>query len=1052
VFFLTKLAVTKRSVTILIALAIFGGGVASWGNLKQELLPNIDFPIITIIAPYPGAGTADVADQVAEPIEAAISGVSGIEALRSVSTTGLAFVSAQFAYGSDVKEILRLVQAGIDGAALPASVAPVVRNYNINSASVVIATLAPKGTTTLTELAALVDAELMPKMRAVSGVSSVDLSGGIEQQAYIKLDATKMNAAGVSMLQVQQIIQANNLTYPGGQLPTGGTLVPVSATGRYTSIAQLRNQIVGGGASPLGVPYVIRLRDVASVSLAQVHTTGWSETNGAPGLSISVGKSAAANTVTTARDSIAAIDTFVNAHPEMVESSVVTDSSVFITDSIDSLMREGGLGAGFAVLVIFLFLLNLRSTIVAAVSIPLSLLTSIILMSVTGITINIMTLGGLAVAVGRVVDDSIVVLENIYRHRSEGEPIGEAVLNGTREVASAITSSTITTIAVFLPLGVVGGIISQFFLPFALTVTYALLASLVVALTVIPVLAYFLIKVNPRAVGARRTVGARRQAKVKEEISIWGRIYLPVLSLALSRRATKVATLAISFVLFVGATSLVGLIPTQFLNSGSEKILIITVNPPLGTNTQVVLDRSREAYDLLSTGGSVELVTTSIPGENATGTQTLVAATTGRAPNAARMTVRLLPEADLAAAKGQLAALLEPIGGQGWTVTIEETGFSAGTNAISVVITGTNTSAIEAASDLLVATLGMNGDLTNVKSDLVKAGRQIEVTVDPSKAAAVGLSAAQIAGEVRNLLVGSGLGQVSIDAEKVDLFVKVNSKGVNTLADLRNYIVGSTVKVPLSAVATVKEISVPSSITRIDQSLAANVSGEIVATNGEAVNVGAVNTAVKTAVTTLQDAGQLDSVSVRLAGVTEQQNESFSGLFLAMAVAILLVYLTMVIVFNSLIDPLVIMFSLPLAVIGAFPALLITNRPIGISALIGFLMLIGIVVTNAIVLLDRVEQLRHEGVPTREALLRAGATRVRPILMTAVATILALLPLAAGPSEGSIIAAELGTVVIGGLLSSTLLTLLVVPVVYSLVDGLKESLSGKGKGRARARA
>jgi len=1052
VFFLTKLAVTKRSVTILIALAIFGGGVASWGNLKQELLPNIDFPIITIIAPYPGAGTADVADQVAEPIEAAISGVSGIEALRSVSTTGLAFVSAQFAYGSDVKEILRLVQAGIDGAALPASVAPVVRNYNINSASVVIATLAPKGTTTLTELAALVDAELMPKMRAVSGVSSVDLSGGIEQQAYIKLDATKMNAAGVSMLQVQQIIQANNLTYPGGQLPTGGTLVPVSATGRYTSMAQLRNQIVGGGASPLGVPYVIRLRDVASVSLAQVHTTGWSETNGAPGLSISVGKSAAANTVTTARDSIAAIDTFVNAHPEMVESSVVTDSSIFITDSIDSLMREGGLGAGFAVLVIFLFLLNLRSTIVAAVSIPLSLLTSIILMSVTGITINIMTLGGLAVAVGRVVDDSIVVLENIYRHRSEGEPIGEAVLNGTREVASAITSSTITTIAVFLPLGVVGGIISQFFLPFALTVTYALLASLVVALTVIPVLAYFLIKVNPRAVGARRTVGARRQAKVTEEISIWGRIYLPVLSLALSRRATKVATLAISFVLFVGATSLVGLIPTQFLNSGSEKILIITVNPPLGTNTQVVLDRSREAYDLLSTGGSVELVTTSIPGENATGTQTLVAATTGRAPNAARMTVRLLPEADLAAAKGQLAALLEPIGGQGWTVTIEETGFSAGTNAISVVITGTNTSAIEAASDLLVATLGMNGDLTNVKSDLVKAGRQIEVTVDPSKAAAVGLSAAQIAGEVRNLLVGSGLGQVSIDAEKVDLFVKVNSKGVNTLADLRNYIVGSTVKVPLSAVATVKEISVPSSITRIDQSLAANVSGEIVATNGEAVNVGAVNTAVKTAVTTLQDAGQLDSVSVRLAGVTEQQNESFSGLFLAMAVAILLVYLTMVIVFNSLIDPLVIMFSLPLAVIGAFPALLITNRPIGISALIGFLMLIGIVVTNAIVLLDRVEQLRHEGVPTREALLRAGATRVRPILMTAVATILALLPLAAGPSEGSIIAAELGTVVIGGLLSSTLLTLLVVPVVYSLVDGLKESLSGKGKGRARARA
>jgi HAE1 family hydrophobic/amphiphilic exporter-1 len=269
--------------------------------------------------------------------------------------------------------------------------------------------------------------------------------------------------------------------------------------------------------------------------------------------------------------------------------------------------------------------------------------------------------------------------------------------------------------------------------------------------------------------------------------------------------------------------------------------------------------------------------------------------------------------------------------------------------------------------------------------------------------------------------------------------MKIDSSLMTDLNALRAYQVGGAVKVPLAAVATVEELSVPSSITRIDQSLAANVTGEI-----SVADTGAVNTAVKTTVEDLQSSGKLANVSIRLAGVTEQQNESFSGLFTAMAVAILLVYLTMVVVFNSLVDPLVIMFSLPLAVIGAFPALLLTNRPIGISALIGFLMLIGIVVTNAIVLLDRVEQLRHEGVPTNEALLRAGGTRVRPILMTAVATILALLPLAAGPSEGSIIAAELGTVVIGGLLSSTLLTLLVVPVVYSLVDGLKSALSRKG--------
>ena len=1030
-FFLTKLAVARRSVTILIALAVFGGGVASWGSLKQELLPNIDFPIVTIIAPYPGAGTADVAEQVAAPIEAAVASVAGVESLRSVSTTGLGFVSAQFAYGSDVKEIVRQIETAIASSRLPSGVTPVVRNFNINSSAVVIATLIPKGDTTLTELAALAQGELMPSIRGINGISAADLSGGVETQAFIQLDAAKLVTTGVSMSQVQGLIQANNLTYPGGQLPVGTSLVPVSATGRFTSVADLENLIVGGGVAPTGQPYPIFLKDVATVSLAEVHTTGWSETNGTPGLTISVSKSADANTVTTAQDSIAAIEEFAAAHDAQVKHSVVTDSSIFILESIDALVKEGGLGAAFAVVVIFVFLLNLRSTIVAAVSIPLSVLAAIILMSVTGISINIMTLGGLAVAVGRVVDDSIVVLENIYRHRSQGEPIGEAVLNGTREVSSAITSSTITTIAVFLPLGVVGGLISQFFLPFALTVTYALLASLVVALTVIPVLAYFLVKVK----GSKATIPYAVDTD-HEEISIWGRLYLPVLGLALRRRATKFVTLLIAFSLFLGATSLAGSIPTQFLNSGSEKVLTVTVNPPLGTSTERVLTRSRVAYEILSNDETVELVTTSIPSADATGTQTLVAATTGRAPNAARMTVVLNADTNLAEAKTRLAASLEEVGTEGWTVTVEEIGFAAGSNAISVIVTGERAADVEAASDLLVTTLAANGDLANVKSDLVKAGRQIEITVNPSAAAMAGLSAAQVAGEVRNLLVGSLLGQITIEGSKVNLSMKIDSSSVSNIEQLGAYLVGGTKKVPLSSIATIEELSVPSSITRIDQALAANVTGEIAV-----ADTGAVNTAVKTAVTELQDAGKLSKVDVRLAGVTEQQNESFSGLFTAMAVAILLVYLTMVLVFNSLVDPLVIMFSLPLAVIGAFPALLLTNRPIGISALIGFLMLIGIVVTNAIVLLDRVEQLRHEGVSTKDALLRAGATRVRPILMTAVATILALLPLAMGPSEGSIIAAELGTVVIGGLLSSTLLTLLVVPVVYSLVDGLKESLS-----------
>ncbi|MFM8689809.1 MAG: efflux RND transporter permease subunit, partial [Candidatus Limnocylindrus sp.] len=531
----------------------------------------------------------------------------------------------------------------------------------------------------MTELAELAEAELMPSLRGVAGVSSADLSGGSEQQAIIMMDAAKLANARISVSQVQGIIQGNNLTFPAGQLPVDGALVPVSATGRFTSIEQLQQLVVGGSVDATGQPVPVFLEQVATVSLAEVRTTGWSETNGEPGLALSVSKSAEANTVTPAEESIAAIDEFVANHSQTVERSIVTDSSNFILESIDALLKEGGLGAFFAVVVIFVFLLNLRSTVVAAVSIPLSVLAAIILMATTGITINIMTLGGLAVAVGRVVDDSIVVLENIYRHRSQGEPIGEAVLSGTREVASAITSSTITTIAVFLPLGVVGGLISQFFLPFALTVTYALLASLIVALTVIPVLAYFLVKVKGDTAKIPYEVKGER-----EEISIWGRIYLPILGLALRGRITKFATLFISAALFVGAFSLVSQIPTQFLNSGSEKVLTVTVNPPLGTSTERVLDRSRQAYTLLDRDAEVELVTTSIPGESATGSQTLTAAITGRAPNAARMTVILDSASDLSVAKDRLNDTLAPVGTDGWTITVEEVGFAAGSNAISI--------------------------------------------------------------------------------------------------------------------------------------------------------------------------------------------------------------------------------------------------------------------------------------------------------------------------------------------------------------------------------
>jgi HAE1 family hydrophobic/amphiphilic exporter-1 len=664
------------------------------------------------------------------------------------------------------------------------------------------------------------------------------------------------------------------------------------------------------------------------------------------------------------------------------------------------------------------------------VSIPLSVLTALVVMQITGVTINVMTLGGLAVAVGRVVDDAIVVLENIYRHRALGEDRMTAVLRGPREVASAITSATLTTVAVFLPLGLVGGIVSQLFLPFALTVTFALLASLVVALTVVPVLAYLFI--------GRVKLNVDEDGEPKN--SLWIRAYTPTINLVLRNRVTKWGILVVATVLFAGSMAIAPLLPTQFINAGSEKLLQITVAPPAGTSSAAVLGRAIDAETILRADPKVEHVQASVPGEGGTSFGTILAALSGRPANSANLVVRLADDVDLTTYAQKLSTDLAPVKTDGFDVAVAQTaGFTS--NGLSIVISSANPDDVATATDEVMAALAGNTDLLNLKTDLSKGTPEVQVIVDPNKAIGHGLTAAQVAGEVRTALVGQVATTVQLDAaqDPVAVYVRVDPAQVTSVATLRTLPVGTAVTVPLGSIAAVDQVAAQGSITRVDQAPAATVSAEIASDN-----TGAVSMTVQQEIDDLAATGKIPAgVTVELAGVTQQQNEAFGNLFVSMGVAILLVYVMMVLTFNSLITPFIILFSLPLATIGAFPALLVTGRPIGVSALIGFLMLIGIVVTNAIVLLDLVERLRKEGHSTRDALIEGGRTRVRPILMTAIATILALIPLAAGLSKGSIIAAELGTVVIGGLFSSTFLTLLVIPVLYSLVEGGKSGLSGR---------
>jgi HAE1 family hydrophobic/amphiphilic exporter-1 len=1068
---LSELAVSKRSVALLLAIALFIAGISAWGSLKQELLPDIQLPVFTVVAADPGAGASDVADQVAKPIERAIAGIPRLERVQSTSANSIALVVAQFSYGTNVKDTKAAIAQNVSALKLPANVTPQVSSLDINASPVIIASIFGTGPDGQTAAAKVAAAEVVPDLQALDGVASVDLAGGLTSRVIVTLDPTRMAAAGVSIDAVQGVLTANNLTLPAGQLPTGTNQIPVSTSGSFTTLDQIRGLVVsvrrvnpaavaaGGSAAGgptaaafAGIPDILGLRtavsaavtaaaaaaaaaappvrihisDIGSVDVAQVATTGYARTDGEPSLTITVSKNANANTVDVAQAVGAKLAEIAALHPEL-KVVTVSDLSTFIIESRDGLLREGGLGALFAVLTIFLFLFSLRSTLVAAVSIPLSVLTALVVMQVTGITLNIMTLGGLAVAVGRVVDDAIVVLENIYRHRAMGEDRMTAVLNGPREVAGAITSSTLTTVAVFLPIGFVGGIVSEFFLPFALTVTFALLASLVCALTIIPILAYLFID--------RVKLAVDETGEPKS--SLWVRAYTPTIRFVLRSRRTKLGVLGLATILFLASVSIVGRLPTQFISTGSEKVLQVSVVPPAGVPGESVLAVATQAETILRADPKVQLVETTVPGEGDTGASTLSAAFSGRPANSASMVVRLASDVDLDAYTTKVGAELAPLKTNGWDINVGQAfGFSS--NSLSIIVSAQDTTAVGSATDAILGALRTNPDLANVKSDLVKATPQVDIRVDPNKALDAGLTAAQVAGQVRSALVGSLVTRIQLaDGGPIDLYVRLDPTRITSVAALQALPVGTGAKVALSSIADVAEVATQGSITRIDQAPSASITADITSKD-----TGGVSRAAQATVDSLTASGAIPAgVDVRFSGVTQQQGQAFGGLFNSMAIAVLLVYVMMVLAFNSLITPFVIMFSLPLAAIGVFPALLLSGRAIGVSALIGILMLIGIVVTNAIVLLDLVERLRRSGLSTTDALIEGGKTRVRPILMTAIATILALIPLAAGFNQGSIIAAELGTVVIGGLFSSTFLTLIVVPVVYSLVDGGKAMIA-----------
>jgi multidrug efflux pump subunit AcrB len=765
---------------------------------------------------------------------------------------------------------------------------------------------------------------------------------------------------------------------------------------------------------------LISLRDIAEITVGTDKATSYSRTNGNPSINLQVMKTQEANTVDVSDAVKDRLETLEKTLPDGTEITFIMDQADYVNESVNGLLKEGLVGVFFAFIVILLFLRNLRTTIIACVSIPLSVLITLIVLKQANITLNILTLGGLSVAIGRIVDDSIVVIENIYR-RLQGDDVrnSELIRIATKEVGAAITSSTLTTVAVFLPITFVGGLAGVMFKPFALTLAASMLSSLFVAVTVIPVLSKVLLL---------------KSKKVKHSDFHEGRLmklYESILSWSLNH---KLVTLFIALALFTGSLFLTQLIGTSFMQEQKYQYVNIAMDYPAGTDSKVVNEKAGIIEKTLSTVKGIEYYQTTI-GSSAANMMSIMSS-----KNAGSIMICLENGKDVDEIIKELKNKIPAESGTGRFSIAQSSPDGSGAssmNNIEVQIVGSDKPKIKEAAKILTEKLSTVEELDEVSNNLSESKPEISISVDQEKASKLGLSAAQVGMTLSSLLNDSSVSSVSADNKTLDILMGLKLDSINKVEDIKNIELASQTgaSVKIKDIATVKEVPGAVGIYSLDGKEVAKVTGKIIVKD-----TGAISKKVEQII---KETKLPDGIETQMGGITQMMGDSFRQMGVAMIVAIMLVFFVMLVALGSIRAPLAILMSLPLAAIGGLMALFVTGLPLDMPSMIGALMLIGIVVTNAIVLIDRVRQKLNEGMEVRDALLEAGRVRMRPILMTAIATIAALMPLAVGLTKGSTMSQSLAVIVIGGLTTSTFLTLIVVPVVYELLENFKNRTFGK---------
>lgn len=1023
---LSRFAVRRPVTIVMIIMIVMLIGSVSLSLLPIDLLPSIEFPIAVVSTTYSGVGPEEMETLITRPLEDVLTTVENIDSIQSYSMEGSSLVILQFDFGTDMEFAALEMREKIDMVKgyLPDDASnPTVFKFDPNAMPILYMTIESQGDLFTTQNIA--EDIVKARIERVEGVASVDVLGGYEREVEIELSEDKVRGYGLSTDYISQILAGDNMNLPGGEVYKGNKALTVRTLGEYESVNEIKNANI-----PLMTGGIVKLKDIGTVDLINTERTNIAKYNGTDTLELSIMKQSGLNTVNVSRMIHKEIEKLEIEYPN-IEMKTVFDQADFINMAISRMVQSALMGGVLAVLILLLFLRNIRSTIIISLTIPISIIATFILMYFSDVTMNMMTLGGLALGIGMLVDNSIVVLENIYRHRTEGLGIKESSVLGANEVSAAVTASTLTTVAVFLPIVFVEGVTSTIFRELAMTITFALISSLGVALTLIPMMSSQLLTIK----NIKFDIHAEEEGE-KLDKGFLNKIrkgYKRVLKAGLRHRLIVVV---LSIAIFVASAASLMTVGSSFFPSTDEGQLNINVSLPTGAELleteEVVTDIEAFLYDI----PEVDYVFSSI----GSGGQMNFGGSSG---NVASMIVMLKDLDERERSTFEVADVVRKLSKD---IPGAEVGVSAasmmmgggfGGGGISISIRGNDIEILEQVSNDLKNLMMKVEGTREVTTSLEEGIPEVHVNIDKNKAAQYGLTSYSIANGVNSTLSGKTATRFKFEGEEINVVIKGDEMYRQSLHSLGLMQIsspsGSTV--PLSQVADIELSKGPVSIQREDQARVVTVSCETFGRDVQSVTAD-INSLI----------GEYDvpqGYLISFGGETELIEDAFKDLSLVLILAIILVYMILAAQFESLIQPLAIMFTVPLALSGGFLGLFATRVNLSVPAIIGFIVLVGIVVNNAIVLVDYINKRRATGESRTEAILNAGPIRLRPILMTAMTTILGLFPLSLGLGEGSEMQKPLAVVVIGGLLLSTVLTLVYVPVIYTVIDDIAEFVKKK---------